>query len=118
MKMSNDIAVVLKAVNNIIFVASSLLFRIKIKELRFAKDELDQRFALLRFMHLCFLIFEYEVVLLKVKMTTFRTMTTKFRIMTAKCSRVSSLQWSLFPECDRFDYNNDTNELSLSSWLY
>lgn len=112
--MSNDIAVVLKAVTNIIFVASSFLFRNKIKELRFAKDELDQtyqRFALLRFMHLSFLIFEYEVVLLKVKMTKFRTMTTKFRIMTAKCSRVSSLQWSLFPECDRFDYNNDTNEV-------
>lgn len=70
--MSNDIAVVLKAVTNIIFVASSFLFRNKIKELRFAKDELDQtyqRFALLRFMHLSFLIFEYEVVLLKVKMT-------------------------------------------------
>lgn len=78
--MSNDIAVVLKAVTNIIFVASSLLLRIKIKELRFAKDELDQayqRFALFRFMHLSFLIFEYEVVLSKVKMTKFRTMTTK-----------------------------------------
>lgn len=41
MKMLNDIVVVLKVVNNIIFVVSFFFFRNKIKELRFVKDELD-----------------------------------------------------------------------------
>lgn len=41
MKMLNDIVVVLKVVNNIIFVVLFFFFRIKIKELRFVKDELD-----------------------------------------------------------------------------
>lgn len=41
MKMLNDIVVVLKVVINIIFVVSFFFFRIKIKEFRFVKDELD-----------------------------------------------------------------------------